>query len=96
VWTTANLYITAVAVAASIAVAFYLPKLKWLFAVIAAALIALPPYPNWLFWDESRGWFFTAGPNLQQLSIGINAIFFVIVLALFFALFWAIGARKQQ
>jgi hypothetical protein len=95
VWTKANLYITVIAIAATLAAAFYLPKLKWVFATIAAALIALPPYPNWLFWDESKGWFLTIGPNLRQLSIGLNVIFFVAVIALFFALFWAIGMRNK-
>ncbi|TAA26828.1 MULTISPECIES: hypothetical protein [Pseudoxanthomonas] len=50
-----NLEVTAVAIASSVAVAIWLPRVKWLVAVVAALLIAVPPFPYWTNWDESRG-----------------------------------------
>lgn len=91
VWTTVNLYVAVLAISALAVVAYLLPRFKWLFAAVTAGLIALPPYPNWLFWNESRGWFFTVGPNLQEFSIGFSVLCAVIVLALVRVLFWAIG-----
>jgi hypothetical protein len=96
VWTTINLFITALAITVTVAVARYRPKLKWLFAVVSTATIALPPYPNWLFWNETDGWFFWLGPSLRNLEIGANAFFFVFALLPFLALFWAVTMKPKS
>lgn len=96
VWTTVNFYISALTIGLTIAVALTLPKSKWLFAAIAAASIALPPYPNWLFWNEKDGWYIWVGPSLRNLEIGANIVFFAIALIPFIGLFWAINKEVKK
>lgn len=96
VWTTLNLFITAFALAATVAVAFFAPKAKWIIASISAGIVAFPPYPNWIFWSEAEGWKFWIGPSIRSLEIGANLVFFVVALLPFLALFWAIELGKRR
>ena len=95
VWTTINFYITVFFTASTIAVAYVLPKAKWFFAVITAALVALPPYPNWVYWSSHDGWFFWRGESLRNLNLGANAILFTVAFLLFVVVFWAFGAKAS-
>lgn len=96
VWTTINLYITVLAIAATLLAAHFFPKVRWFFATVTVALIALPPYPNWIFWSDKDGWFLWLGPSLRSLEVGANIIFFMVALLPFVAIFWATGARASQ
>ncbi len=96
VWTTINFYLSALIIGLTIVAAFTLPKSKWLFAAIAAASIALPPYPNWLFWNENDGWYIWVGPSLRNLEIGANIVLFIIALIPFIGLFWAINKKVEK
>jgi hypothetical protein len=67
-------------------------RTRWWLAVLGALLISVPPYPFWAFTDNRGGWFlnFFHGFTLQTSPIGTFCIVFVLALALFGALFWAL------
>jgi len=96
VWTTLNLFITAFSLAATVAMALFAPKAKWIFASISAGIVAFPPYPNWIFWSEDEGWKFWIGPSVRSLEIGANLVFFVVAFLPILALFWAIDLGKRR
>lgn len=91
VWTSINLQVSMIAIVVSVLVAFWLSKWKWIGAAVASLLIAIPPYPFWLYSSEDRGWYlhFFHGYNMQNLPLGTFAIVFAIALFLFAAIFWA-------
>lgn len=91
-----NLEVAAAAIAITIAVAIWLPRLRWFFAGIAAFLIAVPPFPYWTNWDESRGQYlhFFHGFTLNSELITRFAVVFAVALLLFAAMFWALAGRK--
>lgn len=92
---TLNLEVAIAATAVSIAVAIWLPKLRWGGAVIAALLIAVPPFPYWTSWDENAGQHlhFFHGYNLQSLPIFRFVVVFLVAMLLFAVIFWSIGKR---
>jgi hypothetical protein len=98
VWTPVNLAVSLFAVTVCVVVAIFFHRWKWSSATIAALLIAVPPYPYWLFYSESRGWYvhcfegFRSG-NLPALRFTI--VFFVSMF-LFALIFWAIGRRRHD
>lgn len=91
-----NLEVAAVATAIVIAVAIWLPGVRWFVAVVAALLIAVPPFPYWTNWDKSRGHYlhFLHGFPLDGELITRFIVVFVMAMLLFAAMFWAIGERK--
>src|SRR5690348_7861325 len=84
VWTPLDLL---VAIAAVLLVVVFrrFSRVRWCLAVVAALLVAVPPYPYWVFYGEKRGWYlhFFGGFTLQTLPIGTFCLFFVVALALF-------------
>jgi hypothetical protein len=92
---TLNLEVAIAATVISIAVAIWLPKLRWGGAVIAALLIAVPPFPYWTSWDEKTGLHlhFFHGYNLQSLPVFRFVVVFLVAMLLFAVIFWAIGKR---
>jgi len=98
-FTSLNFVVALGAVLASVFMAFWLPRWKWIIAVIASLLIAVPPYPYWMHASEERGWYFDffGGFTLSNLpSFGTFGVVFVLALFLFSGLFWAIGNRSPQ
>lgn len=99
-WTAINFEVAFVAIGATIAMAIWVPKLRWVGAVIAALLIAVPPYPYWVFSSNARGWYihFFHGFNMENLPIWTFVIYFLIALLIFKAIFWAVGSlgRKKE
>lgn len=96
-WSPINLGIAMLAVVICIAVARWTPsKWRWPASIIASLLIAVPPYPNWLWVSEERGWHFHIGARLETLDVAPFAVLFVIALALFAILFWAVGRSKGR
>jgi hypothetical protein len=94
---TLNLEVAAAATAIVIAAAVWLPSVKWFVAVIAGLLIAVPPFPYWTNWDESRGQylhFFHGFLPLEGELITRFIVVFAMAMLLFAAIFWAIGSRK--
>lgn len=93
-----NLEVSAAAIAISIATAIWLPGVRWLVAVVSALLIAVPPFPYWISWSESRGQYlhFFHGFQLD----GALAIRFIVVFSLamllFAAMFRAIGRPRES
>lgn len=95
-WSPINLGIALLAVTICIAVGRWAPSgWKWFTAVVASLLIAVPPYPNWLWVSEERGWHLHIGARLESLEIAPFAALFVIALVLFWVLYWAIGKQKN-
>jgi len=94
VWTAINLFVAAAAVLIAFAGAMLVPKAKWAFAAAGSLLIAIPPYPNWLWSNEEHGWHLRLGYKLQHLEWMGFAIHFAISMLLFALIFWAIGQRQ--
>lgn len=95
-WTVVNLEVSVLAVLGCAAVAVWLPRWKWVSAAIVSVLIAVPPYPYWLFNSESRGWYlhFFHGYNAENLPIARFATVLLGSMLLFAVIFWAIGDRR--
>lgn len=93
---TLNLEVAVAAIAVTIAVAIWLPKVRWLVAGIAALLIAVPPFPYWTNWDETRGQYlhFFHGFTLNGELITRFAVVFAVAMLLFATMFWAINGGK--
>lgn len=92
VFTSVNFILSLSVVLVSVVVAVWLPRWKWPGAIIASLLIAVPPYPFWLYASENRGWYFHFfhGFTLSTLPLGTFGVVFVFALLLFAAIFWAI------
>ncbi|NLC36170.1 MAG: hypothetical protein GX772_06965 [Alcaligenaceae bacterium] len=97
---TLNLEVATVATLVTAATARWMPRLKWVIASIAALLIAVPPYPYWTNWDESRGQYlhFFHGFTFQTIPVFTFAIVFALAILLFAVMFRSInkGQRPQQ
>ena len=90
-----NLEVAAAAVAMCVAAAIWLRRWKWVAAIIASLVIAIPPFPYWSSWDEKNGRYFHFfnGYGLQDLPIVTFTIYFLVSMLLFSAIFWAIWSR---
>jgi len=96
-WTTINLEVALAATAVCIFVKIWLPRWKWMSAVVASLLIAIPPYPNWLWADEKHdGWYFHVGYKFQHLDLGGFATIFTVSMLLFAVIFWGTGKRQAR
>lgn len=96
VWTPIDLVIVVFAIIATVLSAIFWRKLKWAFATMSAALIALPPYPNWIYWGDGEGWYLWVGPALRSFDVWENIFLFILALIFFVPLFWAIGTRQSH
>lgn len=96
-WTTINLKVALIAVSVCVLVAIKMPRWRWVSAIVASLLIAVPPYPYWLFSSEDRGWYlhFFHGYNLQNLPIAVFGVVFVLAMLLFAAIFWSIHRKTE-
>lgn len=96
IYTSIDLEAAIFAILITILTAKWLPKLKWPIGAVAAMVIAVPPYPYWVSFDAKGGWYFNAfyGFNLQTVPFFTFAWVFVLALALFAAIFWAIRGRR--
>lgn len=72
-------------------------RLRWLLAVLGALLIAVPPYPYWVFSNNQGVWYFHffGGFTLQSVPLGTFAAYFVVAMALFAVLFWALPQSRR-
>jgi len=95
---TLNAEVAAMATAVAIAVAIWLPSVKWFVAVIAALLIAVPPFPYWTNWDESKGQYlhFFHGFTLENAPVARFAFVFAMAMLLFAVVFWGVGNRQLR
>lgn len=93
---TLNLEVAALATAIAIVAAIWMPKVKWFVAIVAALLIAVPPFPYWTSWEKNRGQYlhFFHGFALDGELIARFIVVFAMPMLLFAAMFWAIGRRK--
>jgi hypothetical protein len=96
VFTSVNFVVAFGAIFASVLTAIWLPRWKWVSAVVASLLIAVPPYPFWLYTREDGNWYlnFFHGFTFSNLPFGTFGTVFVLSLLLFAAIFWAIGRRR--
>jgi hypothetical protein len=90
VWTDLNLVLAAAAVLIVVVVRRR-PKLCWLATLSSALIIAVPPYPYWVFWSEREGWHlhFFSGFTWQAAPVGTFAVVFLVAVALLRVLLWA-------
>lgn len=97
-WTALNLVVAIVAVTGNVLVLRFTPNLRWFSASIASLLIAVPPYPYWVFSDNVRGWHFTffSGYRLNDVPFVDLSMVFVFAMLLFGLIFWALGKRMDQ
>jgi hypothetical protein len=93
IYTSINLKFHIAAVSITVATALWLPNLKWVAASLAALVIAVPPYPYWLAFDEQRGWYFGffSGFSLQNVRFLSFGSAFISILGVFAAIFWALS-----
>jgi hypothetical protein len=91
VYTSLNFVVTAAAIFL-VVLCSRLRRTRWWLAVLGALLIAVPPYPFWAFTNNRGGWFlhFFHGFTLHTVPISTSCICFVLALALFGVLFWAL------
>ena len=97
IYTSVDLQVAIAATLISILTAIWLPRLKWWCAVVGSLLIAVPPYPYWLSNDPKRGWYFHFfyGFSVQNTPFLRLGGAFVLSVALFAAIFWAISRPSQ-
>ena len=95
-YTSVNLKVASTAVSLCVFAAIWRPRLKWPCAAVAAFLIAVPPYPYWLSSGVNRGWYFHPlyGFTLQTTPVMQFLGMYVVALALFAAIFWALRKRS--
>lgn len=95
-WADIGLVVALVAITVCILIAIWLPRLRWIGAAIASLLIAIPPYPYWLNWNDAHGWYFHFfhDVNLESSSIAVFAMIFLAAMLLFATIFWALGKRQ--
>lgn len=93
-----NFVVTLPVLLISILVAAWLPRWRWIGGVITSFLVAIPPYPFWLYIRENGDWYLNMfhGFTLQKLPLGTFGVVFVLALLLFATIFWAIGKRVGQ
>lgn len=98
IFTAINFVVALGSVVTSVLVAIWLPRWKWACAVVAALLVAVPPYPYWLYTREGGDWYlnFFHGFTLSNLPFGTFGVTFVISFLLFAAIFWAIGKKASS
>lgn len=98
VWTPVNLAVSLFVVTVCIVVALFLPRWKWVSAAVASLLIAVSPYPYWLFSSEARGWYihFFEGYRSGNLPAFRFTVVFLVSMLLFALIFWAIGRRRHN
>lgn len=97
VFTAINFMVALGAILISVLIAIWLRHWKWISAVLASLLIAVPPYPYWLYTREGGNWYlnFFHGFSISTLPFGTFGVVFVLSLLLFAAIFWAIGKKAS-
>ncbi|MEN5204902.1 hypothetical protein ABE473_10615 [Stenotrophomonas sp. TWI700] len=95
-WSDIGLVVAVAVILGSILLSVVLPKLKWVGAAFAAIMIAVPPYPYWLGWDDVEGWrvHFFQGFDLSWMDVSVFAAIFIAAMLAFSVIFWAIGRRS--
>jgi hypothetical protein len=98
VWTPIDLVIALAGIIVSLFVAAWLPTWKWMAAIVTSLLIAVPPYPYWLFNDNKGNWYFHffRGFNLHNLPLPTFGLVFTIAMVLFCLLYWATAGLKKS
>jgi hypothetical protein len=96
-YTSVDLNVAAVAVLICMLAATRAPKFKWVCALVASFLIAVPPYPYWLSRDTEHGWYIRPfyGFSLQNTPLLQFLVTYVVALAVFTAMFWAAGRTAK-
>lgn len=89
VWTWINLLVSIIVTAIFIFLTIIKPKFKWVYIVCSSTIIAIPPYPNWIWASNEKGWHFHLGYKLQNISeyAGGYLMYFVLALVLYLSLF---------
>jgi hypothetical protein len=95
VFTSINFVVALGSILTSVIIAIWLPRWKWIGAVATSIIIAVPPYPYWLYTREGGGWYlnFFHGFRISNLPFDTFGAVFVVSLLLFAGIFWAIGKK---
>ena len=84
VWTSVNFLVALVVIAMTISSAILFSRYSWIIATISSLLIAVPPYPYWLF-RSREGWqlHFFSGFNVGNVPILTFLVVFLLAMTLF-------------
>jgi len=95
-WTEVNLMVTLAALLVLIMVARRFPSWKWPATVAVALLVAVPPYPYWVFASNDRGWYFHffSGYDLSTLPLATFVGVFIAATALCTMLSWSLDPES--
>jgi len=98
VFTAINFVVAFGSIFTSVLISIWLPRWKWIGAVVASLLIAVPPYPYWLYTREGGEWYlnFFHGFRISNLPFDTFGVVFVVSLFLFAAIFWAIRKKASS
>jgi len=92
-WTEVNLVVALAALLTLIMVTRRFPTWKWTATIATALLVAIPPYPYWLFASNDRGWYFHffSGYDLSSLPLATFMGVFIAAIALCTMLSWSLN-----
>lgn len=96
VWTPINLIAALVGVGLSVLASVFVQRWRWAIGILTAASVAVPPYPNWIYWTDSRGWFFWLGPTLEDGGLVARSLLMLPAIGLVYGLFWAIDRLRRS
>ena len=92
-----NLEISFLALLVTLAITRWVPALKWLTAIIASVLIAVPPFPYWLRWSKLGGYEFHLFAGFSPGDVPWVRFILTVMIAmlLFSVIIFSIGGRER-
>lgn len=95
---TVNLAISIVVIPALVAIGIYFWQARWLFALVLAVFVAVPPYPYWVFENADSGWYFHFFQGFPENAIPFGRFATVAAIALILAasIFSVVGEKAQK
>lgn len=97
-WTPINLWVALLSILTSVLLVRRSPSWRWPSALVAGLLIAVAPYPNWLWASNDRGWHLQVGYKLKHWpDYALEFfIYYVVVVALLLWLFRVMKIKKMS
>ncbi|UNK49280.1 hypothetical protein MNR01_16375 [Lysobacter sp. S4-A87] len=94
-WTPINFWVALTSILISLLLVYRSRRWRWPSALVTGVLIAVAPYPNWLWASNDRGWHFQLGYKLKHWPEYATefVIYYLVVVALLFVLFRVMEKR---